>query len=135
MKTLLDPEHIEKESFESEESFEEYLNDCYEPVSICGMTMDQGTILKECDPIAFRCAMNDSQEYTDIYVCPICGDEYEDEDEAKFCCQDDDEDMSCNQCQAMMINGVYCHETGCPNTHKVKIDGEWIEPEKEDEDF
>ena len=33
---------------------------------------------------------------------------------------------SCNQCSAMMIQGIYCHETGCPNTHKIKIDGEWI---------
>ena len=23
----------------------------------------------------------------------------------------------CGQCQAIMINGVYCHETGCPNQH------------------
>jgi len=26
--------------------------------------------------------------------------------------------MQCNQCEALMINGVYCHEIGCPNTHK-----------------
>lgn len=23
--------------------------------------------------------------------------------------------MNCDQCQALRINGVYCHETGCPN--------------------
>ena len=23
--------------------------------------------------------------------------------------------QSCDQCEAMMTNGVYCHETGCPN--------------------
>lgn len=23
--------------------------------------------------------------------------------------------MSCGQCEALMINGVYCHETGCPD--------------------
>lgn len=23
--------------------------------------------------------------------------------------------MTCDQCQATMINGVFCHETGCPN--------------------
>ena len=33
------------------------------------------------------------------------------------------EDNRCDQCEASMINGVYCHETGCPNTLKVKIDG------------
>jgi len=25
--------------------------------------------------------------------------------------------MKCNQCNATMINGVFCHELGCPNTH------------------
>jgi len=23
----------------------------------------------------------------------------------------------CASCQALMINGVYCHETGCPDSH------------------
>lgn len=27
--------------------------------------------------------------------------------------------MKCDQCEAAMINGVFCHETGCPNTHRV----------------
>jgi hypothetical protein len=26
--------------------------------------------------------------------------------------------MRCDQCEALMINGVFCHETGCPNTKK-----------------
>jgi len=25
--------------------------------------------------------------------------------------------MRCNQCEALMINDVFCHETGCPNTY------------------
>lgn len=25
------------------------------------------------------------------------------------------EAAGCDQCQAAMINGVFCHETGCPN--------------------
>ena len=28
--------------------------------------------------------------------------------------------MKCNQCNAAMINGIYCHETGCTNT-KIKF--------------
>jgi hypothetical protein len=24
--------------------------------------------------------------------------------------------MTCYQCEAIMIQGVYCHETGCPDT-------------------
>jgi hypothetical protein len=27
--------------------------------------------------------------------------------------------MRCDQCEALMINGVFCHETGCPNQGKV----------------
>ena len=42
-------------------------------------------------------------------------------------------DASCDQCEALMINGVYCHEQGCPNTNKIKQDGEWITPDEDDE--
>jgi hypothetical protein len=34
-----------------------------------------------------------------------------------------------------MINGVYCHETGCPNSHKVKVAGEWVTPELEEGEY
>ena len=40
--------------------------------------------------------------------------------------------MRCNQCEAAMINGVFCHETGCPNS-KSRYDaesGEWIKQRK-----
>lgn len=26
---------------------------------------------------------------------------------------------NCNQCASMIINGVFCHERGCPNASKV----------------
>ena len=34
--------------------------------------------------------------------------------------------MKCDQCNALYINGVFCHESGCPNEKKKFIDGEWI---------
>jgi hypothetical protein len=34
--------------------------------------------------------------------------------------------MNCNQCQMLSINGVVCHETGCPNMGKKFIDGQWL---------
>ena len=34
--------------------------------------------------------------------------------------------MKCNQCEALMINGVFCHETGCPNSKKT-----WVEERQE----
>ena len=91
MKTieLKQPTSREEESY-TEASFLDMLNESYGEVQICGMTMYQGDILKECDPIAFRCSMNDSQEYNTIYECPICGKDHDDEDDALYCCQSDD---------------------------------------------
>ena len=37
--------------------------------------------------------------------------------------------MPCDQCQVVTINGVACHETGCPNWWKDPITGEalpWV---------
>jgi hypothetical protein len=38
--------------------------------------------------------------------------------------------MRCDQCQASMINGVFCHETGCPNSRAWFIDGAWCKTRK-----
>ncbi len=32
----------------------------------------------------------------------------------------EDESNQCSHCEAMMINGVYCHETGCPEAWKTE---------------
>jgi len=69
-----------------EKGFEDTLNEIYEPVDICGMTFDQGRILRELDPIAFRCAMADEPV---VWVCGECDAEFEDQDEAEECCKDD----------------------------------------------
>lgn len=38
--------------------------------------------------------------------------------------------MNCDQCEALMIQGVFCHETGCPNESSRYEDGEWIRQRK-----
>lgn len=46
--------------------------------------------------------------------------------------------FGCNQCLPLMINGTFCHETGCPNTNKIwdKEEGEWVNPPvKNDDDW
>ena len=65
----------------------------------------------------------------DLFYCDHCSERIE------SAYGEDDEpadDMSCDQCVAAMINGVYCHETGCPNTRKIKVNGEWVQPEPDD---
>jgi hypothetical protein len=34
--------------------------------------------------------------------------------------------MNCNQCEMLSINGIPCHETGCPNSKKT-----WAEERQE----
>lgn len=79
-----------------EDSFEDMLNETYGTVDVCGYSYDAGYLLKKLDPIAFNCSLNDFQEYETRYQCPICGEEFEDEDDALDCCPentiDDDED-------------------------------------------
>jgi hypothetical protein len=42
--------------------------------------------------------------------------------------------LKCDQCQMLSINGIACHETGCPNMRKAWVDGEWVKPEPDEDD-
>lgn len=98
-KDLKEPEHESREKFDSDDDtiFRDYLNETSEPVKIYGQTFDQGTALMELDYTAFCTMRNDMQEYSDVYTCPDCKEEYSDEDEAKYCCQDR---PTCPDCQS-----------------------------------
>jgi predicted RNA-binding Zn-ribbon protein involved in translation (DUF1610 family) len=56
-------------------------------VTVCGMEFYPADILKELDPISYNVGFNDMQEYDIVYECPMCGEEHEDEEDAKNCCQ------------------------------------------------
>lgn len=48
--------------------------------------------------------------------------------------------MRCDQCNSAMINGVFCHEAGCPDswkhiTRECKWCGSEFEPESRDDIF
>ena len=50
------------------------------------------------------------------------------------------ETITCDQCNLLMINGVLCHETGCPDSWRfIKKECKWcgseFEPEHADEGF
>ena len=61
-------------------------------------------------------------------LCPICGEKITITGKTKDgrligSCGDafsEQRFYSCDSCQALMINGVYCHEQGCPNAWKNK---------------
>ena len=50
------PESID---FAKRMEFEDYLNDSYGRIEICGMVFFPSDILRECDPIAFRVYQSD----------------------------------------------------------------------------
>ena len=51
----LDAIEIDIDSQEFEEMYEQMLDDCYEEIKIGSLTFSPSQILKECDPIAYRC--------------------------------------------------------------------------------
>ena len=73
------------------EMFDHFLDECYPTVNIVGIDFYPADVLFECDPIAYRVAMNDwfdaqcsdgihnsiSEGYR---VCDWCGEKVEDED-------------------------------------------------------
>jgi len=43
----------------SKDEYLEFLNDVYDPVTICGLSYDAGTALEAIDPVAFRVGLGD----------------------------------------------------------------------------
>lgn len=68
-----------------EESYLESIDECYKPYKIGELTFYPSDILRNCDPVALRCALSDEPLR---YKCP-CGKVFDDEDEAKECCPDE----------------------------------------------
>ena len=78
------------EEFETIEEAEEYIRDEYAPelyddylneqgeINICGLTYSPSEVLKEVDPIAYRCGYND---FCDSFYDEIEEEEEEEEDE------------------------------------------------------
>lgn len=64
---------------ELEDMYEEMLNECYEPVSICGFNYDQGHALRNLDPIAFRCGVSEweGEEFEEVLESDMSEDERE----------------------------------------------------------
>jgi len=85
---------IEKEVEITEAEYDEVLEEIYgKSVLVCGMDMYPPRVLKEMDPIAYRCGKGDYEDSLDrVWECDECGEEYKDEDEAEECCKEDEEE-------------------------------------------
>ena len=63
---------------EALEMYGEMLDDCEGPVELCGMTYSASYVLREIDPVAYRCGFNDyvdSLTDDDIFVEGLTEDE------------------------------------------------------------
>jgi hypothetical protein len=101
------------------------------------ITADAGCLCPECAEMARREGLTNDRQDTQWYILAA---EVNWEDASLYCdnCEERiesayaEDDNSCDQCCAVMINGTFCHETGCPNARKVKVDGQWRTPDEED---
>ena len=50
---------------EPNDALDEFLDECYPPVVIAGITFDASRILFELDPIAYRCTVADFESFDD----------------------------------------------------------------------
>jgi hypothetical protein len=70
----------------AEEMYDEMLDDCEGPVTVCGMTYSASHVLREVDPTAYRCGFNDyvdSLTHDDIFVEGLTDSEMEPEDDGQ----------------------------------------------------
>lgn len=72
IKAEIETKQNEISSFEyeiSENDFNEFLDEIEQPVNVCGMEFYPSDILKNCDPIAYRCAKSDYESNYDLDDC------------------------------------------------------------------
>ena len=91
MSKILEPIEEEVEKY-TEDDYCDMLNECYGEVKLGSFAWDADYVLRELDPIAYRCGFNDYQEYETVWICPICNEQHHDEWNAKWCCQEELED-------------------------------------------
>lgn len=83
------------EKMENNDYHDEYDNmlDEISTVQIGSLEYSASRVLKEVDDIAYYCGYNDyvdSLELGDSWECGECGDEYDTEEEASECCQEEE---------------------------------------------
>jgi len=74
-----------------DDEYEQFLNEMYGDINVCGMTMSSGYVLKHMDTIAFDIGKSEYETSLDNdnpkYGCGQCHEPYDDEDEAENCCK------------------------------------------------
>lgn len=80
------PEKKEIEEY-TEKDYDDMLDDCYGEINICGLMYSSSYVLKIMDSIRYDEGFHDFQQFRTVFECPHCGEQYDDYDEALWCCQ------------------------------------------------
>jgi len=78
-----------KEIEVTKEAYDGWLDEIYPPLEIGYLTFDASRVLKELDPIAYRCGMADISKQ---WACSECRSVYETKEDAEECCNEDNDD-------------------------------------------
>lgn len=71
--------------------YDDMLDGYYEDYNVGRICFTASQVLKECDPIAYRCGFNDwIDEIDKPWQCGQCDTRHETEEEAEECCQEGD---------------------------------------------
>ena len=89
-KEIIEPSYVERETI-TEEMYDDILDEQGD-IHIGSLSYSPSYVLKNVDPTAYQCGLNDIQEYETVWSCPICDEEKDDEDEARYCCQEEEEE-------------------------------------------
>ena len=74
--------------------YDDMLNECNDVIKIGYLTFDASRIVEVLDPIAYRCGFNDYVDsLDDRWECPECGKIHDEEDKARNCCQEEDDEQ------------------------------------------
>ena len=91
---ILEPQQLDYDIDNSEDKkmYDEMIDEVTECCSLCKQ-YGAARILEELDPTAYRCGFNDYiDDLPKRWQCPICDKVHDDEDSAKWCCQEEPED-------------------------------------------
>ena len=71
-----------------DDEFQDYLDDLYGGIDVCGKKYYAGFVWRKIDPVSFRLAKMYYEDDEDKWACGVCNKEYDTEREAESCCKD-----------------------------------------------
>ena len=95
MDKILKPVFVERDPYKYEDQYNEMLDEVYDEINIEGYSFNPSCVLKKLDPMMYDHALLDYidslEELTEGYECPLCGELFEEQHDATYCCQEYEE--------------------------------------------